>query len=80
MERTPHNQGSSLQYVSHPAPYWRLGPSKVAHLTEDNYQRYTRENNLKALEPYQCDTNIDGTIIIHGERYVTEEVLDSFDK
>jgi hypothetical protein len=38
---------------------WKeLRTTKMAHLTDDNYQRYTREGNLKALElePYQCDT------------------------
>jgi hypothetical protein len=57
---------------------WKeLHTTRVAHLANDKYQRYTREENREALEPYKCDT-IEGTIIIQGTRYVTEEVLDSF--
>jgi hypothetical protein len=50
----------------------------VAHLTNDDYERFTREENEQALEQDKCDT-IDGTIIIKGERHVTSEVLDSFE-
>jgi hypothetical protein len=60
---------------------WKeLHTTRVAHLTNDKYQRYTRQENRTALElePYKCDT-IEGTIIIQGTRYVTEEVLDSFE-
>jgi hypothetical protein len=61
---------------------WKeLHTTRVAHLTNDKYQRYTRKENCTALEPYKCDT-IEGTIIIQGTRYVTyvtEEVLYSFE-
>jgi hypothetical protein len=50
----------------------------VAHLTNDDYERFTREENEQALEQYKCDT-IEGTITIKGERFVTSEVLDSFE-
>jgi hypothetical protein len=45
----------------------------VAHLTNDDYERFTREENEQALEQYKCDT-VEGTIIIKGERFVTSEV------
>jgi hypothetical protein len=51
----------------------------VGHLTNDNHERYTREENETALEKYKCDT-IEGTIILKGTRYVTTEVLHSFDE
>jgi hypothetical protein len=50
----------------------------VAHLTNDDYERYTREENKRALEQYKCDT-IERTIIIKGDRFVTSEVLNSFE-
>eukprot|EP00962_Isochrysis_galbana_P036960 scaffold12850_cov109-Isochrysis_galbana.AAC.4 len=56
-----------------------LNTVQVAHLTNDNYERYTREENEKALENYKCDT-IEGTVIIKGVRYVTSEILDSFEE
>jgi hypothetical protein len=50
----------------------------VAHLTNDEYQQFTRDESEKALDQYNCDT-IQGTVIIKGERYVISEVLDSFE-
>jgi hypothetical protein len=50
----------------------------VAHLTNDDYEQFTREENEQTLEQYKCDT-IEGTIIIKGERCDTSEVLDSFE-
>jgi hypothetical protein len=50
----------------------------VAHLANDDYERFRREENEQALEQYKCDT-IEGTIIIQEERFVTSEVLDSFE-
>jgi hypothetical protein len=59
---------------------WRaLNTETEGHLTNDNHERYTREENETALEKYKCDT-IEGTIILKGARYVTTEVLDSFDE
>jgi hypothetical protein len=59
---------------------WRaLNTETVGHLTIDNHERYTREENEAALEKYKCDT-IEGTIIFKGPRYVTTDVLDSFDE
>jgi aconitase A len=59
---------------------WRaLNTETVGHLTNDNHERYTREENEAALEKYKCDT-IEGTIILKGARNVTTEALDSFDE
>jgi hypothetical protein len=59
---------------------WRaLNTETVGHLTNDNHERYTREENETALKKYKCDT-VEGTIILKGARYVTTEVLDSFDE
>jgi hypothetical protein len=62
--------------------FWRvwqtLRTHTVAHLTNDDYERYTREENGQALEQYKCDT-IEGTILIKGERFVRSEVSDSFE-
>jgi hypothetical protein len=59
---------------------WRaLNTETVGHLTNDKHERYTREENETALEKYKCDT-IEGTIILKGARYVTTEVLDSFEE
>jgi hypothetical protein len=59
---------------------WRaLNTETVGHLTNDNHERYTRKENETAFEKYKCDT-IEGTIILEGARYVTTEVLDSFDE
>eukprot|EP00962_Isochrysis_galbana_P012989 scaffold3717_cov124-Isochrysis_galbana.AAC.7 len=61
------------------AVWQTLKTVQVAHLTNDEYERYTREENEKALEKYKCDT-IEGTVIIKGVRYVTSEILDSFEE
>eukprot|EP00962_Isochrysis_galbana_P016978 scaffold4866_cov152-Isochrysis_galbana.AAC.3 len=61
------------------AVWQTLKTVQVAHLTNDEYERYTREENEKALEKYKCDTIV-GTVIIKGVRYVTSEILDSFEE
>eukprot|EP00962_Isochrysis_galbana_P049504 scaffold20991_cov127-Isochrysis_galbana.AAC.1 len=45
------------------AVWQTLKTVQVAHLTNDEYERYTREENEKALEKYKCDTIEGGDLL-----------------